>query len=145
MKLKYVLPLFLLFTFSMFGQVDKEKREQVKALKVSFLTTELNLTSDEAEKFWPVYNSYEQKFFALKHGKMRPLIKRIDAVANMTDKEALNYLDQLQEIEKELFDVRQKLVTDLKPILSPVKILKLKKAEDDFNKKLLSKYKDGKK
>lgn len=60
----------------------------------------------------------------------------------MTDKEALALINQMEDYENELFQNRRKLVSSLKTILSPVKILKLKKAEDDFNRKLLRQYKD---
>ncbi len=144
--MKLFVPLLLLFTISMFGQKDdhKEKREQIKALKVSFLTTELSLTADESEKFWPVYNVYEEKQWQIRHDKMRPIFKKIEETGldKMSEKEAAGYLDKLQAAEQELLTLRNKLVTDLKPIIGAVKILKLKKAEDDFNRKLLEKYKD---
>lgn len=148
MKIKIILPLLLLFSLAGFSQGShKEKREQIKALKVSFITTELALTSDQSAKFWPIYNAYEEKQFQIRHGKMRPLIKKIDEVGidKMTEKEALTYLNQLAEADEELFNLRRKLVTDLKPVIGPVKVLKLKKSEDDFDKKLLSKYKGKKK
>ena len=147
MKMKYILQFILLFSLTAFGQGHKEKREQVQALKVSYFTTELNLSSDEAAKFWPVYNAYEEKYFSVRHNKMRGLIKKIDetGIDKLSEKEADAYLNQFEDADAELFSLRKKLVTDLKPILSSVKILKLKKAEDDFNKKLLSKYKGKKK
>ncbi|OYQ41527.1 sensor of ECF-type sigma factor [Flavobacterium cyanobacteriorum] len=144
MKIKILLPLLCLLSITATAQDGKEKREQVKALKVSFFTLQLNLTSDEAAKFWPVYNAYEEKVYSLRHNRLRPLIKSIDqtGVDKVSEKEALAYVDQIQDIEREIFNARQKLVTDLKPIIGPIKLLKLKKAEDDFNKKLLSKYKE---
>lgn len=148
MKMKLLLPLLLLFSISMFGQKDKkEKHEQIKALKVSFLTTELNLTPEESEKFWPVYNAYDEKQFQIRHDKMRPIIRKIDEVGldKMTEKEAAGYLEKLQAADEELFNLRNKLVADLKPIIGSAKLLKLKKSEDDFNKMLLEKYKDKKK
>jgi len=149
MKIKFLLPLLLLFSGMAFSQGGdhKEKKEQVKALKVSFITTELNLTSEQSAKFWPVYNAFEEKQWQIRHDKMRPLIKKIDEIGidKMSEKEALNYLNQLQDADEELFNLRKKLVADLKPIIGAVKVLKLKKAEDDFNKKLLNKYKGKKK
>jgi hypothetical protein len=35
------------------------KTEKVQALKIAFITQKLELTSDEAQRFWPVYNRYE--------------------------------------------------------------------------------------
>ncbi len=142
MKTKFLLPLLLLFSYTVHSQGFKEKREQIKALKVSFITTELNLTSDEAAKFWPVYNAFEEKEFEIKHSKIRKLVKLLDekGIDGMSDKDALTYLNQLQAADEELFLLKQKLVADLKPIIGAVKILKLKKAENDFDRKLLEKY-----
>lgn len=147
MKIKFILPLLLLFSVTLFAQGKKEKREQIKALKVSYITTQLDLTSEQSAKFWPVYNEFEQKQYQIRHDKMRPLIKKIDEVGidKMSEKEALNYLNQLEDADEELFTLRKKLAAELKAIIGPVKVLKLKKAEDDFNKQMLSKYKGKKK
>jgi hypothetical protein len=144
MKIKFLLPLLLLFTLTAFSQGGKdEKREQIKALKVSFLTTELNLTSEESVKFWPVYNAFEEKQYDIRHNKMKPIIMKIKKAGDkLTEKEAAGYLNQLGDADEELYNLRKKLVADLKPIIGSVKTLKLKKAEDDFNRKLLDKYKD---
>ena len=41
------------------GQDGSSKREKVQALKIAFITQKLELTSEEAQKFWPVYNRYD--------------------------------------------------------------------------------------
>jgi hypothetical protein len=145
---KQLVPLlFLMCCLTGYAQKDKDKHEQIKALKVSFFTTELNLSTDEAAKFWPVYNAYDEKQFKLRHDVMRGLIKKIDEVGldKMSDKEAEGYLNKLEAADKELFNLKAKLSDDLKPIIGAAKILKLKKAEEDFKKKLLEQYKDKKK
>lgn len=147
MKMKILLPLLLFVSFAGFAQDDhKEKKEQIKALKVSFLTTELSLTAEESEKFWPVYNAFEEKQYKIRHDKMRPIKKKIDEVGldKMSEKDAAALLEKLEAADEELFNLRKKLVADLKPIIGSAKILKLKKAEDDFNKKLLEKFKEKK-
>ncbi|MGV3459424.1 MAG: sensor of ECF-type sigma factor [Flavobacterium sp.] len=141
--MRHLLLLLLLCTMTAFAQGNKEKREQIKALKVSYFTTELGLSGDEAAKFWPIYNAYEQKQFELRHNKMRPLLEKLKGnTDNLSDKEANAYLAEIQSNEEELLNIRKKLVSDLKPVIGPVKVLRLKKAEDDFNKKLLSKFKE---
>lgn len=147
MKIKFLLPLILLFTLSTSAQDHKEKKEQIKALKVSFLTTELSLTSEESAKFWPVYNAFEEKEYQVKRVKIRGIIKKMEEAGmdKISEKEANSYLNQLQEAEEELLDLRKKLIADLKPIIGSVKTLKLQKAEHDFNKKLLSKFKGKRK
>ncbi|MEN9570850.1 MAG: hypothetical protein RL172_2081 [Bacteroidota bacterium] len=38
-----------------------KNREDIEALKVAFISKELELTPEEAQKFWPVYNQYSKE------------------------------------------------------------------------------------
>jgi hypothetical protein len=145
MKTKNNLILILLLaSFSLVAQGKKmmEKKEEIDALKVAFITNKLALTTSEAEKFWPVYNAFEDKQFEIKHQKSLVFLKRMDeeALNKMSEKEAAAILDKMESSEEELFQMRKKLLINLKPILSQVKIIKLKKAMEEFNKKLLLQY-----
>ncbi|THF47445.1 sensor of ECF-type sigma factor [Flavobacterium supellecticarium] len=145
MTIKRILPfLLLLLSVTVFGQGFREKREQIKQLKVAFITTELGLTTEEATKFWPIYNNFDEKQFELRHKKMRVFQSNMDegAIDKMSEKEALVFLNQMENTEEELFNLKLKFIADLKTVISPTKILKLKKAEDDFNRKLLRQMKD---
>ncbi len=137
--------LFCLISFSFYAQADKmkEKREQIKTMKVGFLTTELELTSAEAEKFWPIYNAFEEKEFELKHLKMKTLIKKYrEGKEKMTEKEAANLLNQFENNDEELFVLHKKFIANLKGVLPAIKIIRLKKSEEDFNRKLLLQYRN---
>ncbi len=147
MKIKNILPLLLFLTsFSFFAQNGKidEKREKIKAFKVSFLTTELELTSTEAEKFWPIYNAYDDKQYELKYLKMKTYIRQLkdENLKNLSDKEASTLLSQIESTDKEIYQLRDKYMSSLKKVLPAKKILLLKKSEDDFNRKLLQQYRD---
>lgn len=147
MKIIKLLPiLFLFLSISFYAQGKKmtEKKEQIYALKVAFITNNLSLTASEAEKFWPIYNSFEDKQFDLKHQKSISLVKKMDdeTLSKMSDKEALLVLTKIEASEEELFQLRKKLIINLKSVISPVKIIKLKKAEEEFNKKLLQQYRN---
>jgi Spy/CpxP family protein refolding chaperone len=146
-NIKKFIAITMLFCISAsFAQGDrhKEKMEQVKSLKVAFITNELNLTSDEATKFWPLYNAFEDKQRELRKQKIGRYVDRRDnaELDKMTDKEAAALLSQMEDNEEELYQLRKKFVTSLKGVLPAVKIIKLKKAEDDFNRKLLQQYKN---
>ena len=120
------------------------KREKIKSLKVAYITTELSLTSDEATKFWPVFNTFEAKQQEIRSQKTKSFINRMsdEDLDKMTDKDASSLLSQLESTEDELFQNRKKLIANLKSILPAIKILKLKRAEDNFAKKLLQQYKN---
>jgi Spy/CpxP family protein refolding chaperone len=122
----------------------KEKKEQIKALKTSFLTTELDLTSKEAEKFWPLYNTFDDQQFELRHQKMRVFMRRMNdtALDKITEKEASVFLSQMENAEEELFLLRKKFNSSLKEVLPSIKIIKLRKSEEAFNRKLLQQYRN---
>jgi len=128
------------------GTFIRKKKEQIKSLKVAFLTSELSLTSEEAAKFWPLYNAYEDKQHDIKKQKLKGYIDRMDdeSLDKLSDKEAANMLSQMESSEDELYQAKKKFVASLKGVISPLKILKLKKAEENFNRKLLQQYRDRK-
>ena len=54
-----VLALFSLTRTVVFAHHEGDWQEKMRAERVAFLTTAMELTPAEAEKFWPVYNSME--------------------------------------------------------------------------------------
>lgn len=142
---KLLLIILFLFSIHSFSQPkDKEKREKIRSLKVGFLTTELSLTPDEAAVFWPLYNAFDNKQNEIRSKKTKSLIDKMDneAFAKMNEKEAFALLAQSESYDEDLFQNRRKFISSLKGVISPIKIIKLKKAEDNFNKKLLQQYRD---
>lgn len=147
MNIRKSLPLlFLLVSFNFYAQGEsmKEKKEKIKELKVALFTTELDLTTGEAEKFWPLYNTFDDKQFELRHQKMRAFMKRMNngSLDRITEKEANIFLIQMEDTEEELFLLRKKFTQHLRRILPSLKIIKLRKAEENFNRKLLQQYRN---
>jgi Spy/CpxP family protein refolding chaperone len=147
MNIKKLLPILLLlvsFNFYAQGESMKDKKEQIKALKAAFFTTELDLTTNEAERFWPIYNTFDDKQFELRHQKMKTYMRRMSdgSLDKITEKEANTFLAQIEDTEEELFLLRKKFMQNVRTILPAVKIVKLKKAEEDFNRKLLQQYRN---
>ena len=145
MKTKILFPIiFLLVTSLSFSQGFKEKREKVKALKVAYITEQLELTTDEAQKFWPIYNAFDENQAELRHEKMRSILDRFKPgnVEKLSEKDASNSLAQMEKIEEDLFNLKKKFIKDLQSVISAKKIIKLKKAEEDFNRELLKQMRE---
>jgi|SRR5690606_11244262 len=53
-------------TVSIAQESRAERFERIEAEKIAFITKELNLTPSEAQKFFPVYNQYQQEIYKLK-------------------------------------------------------------------------------
>jgi Spy/CpxP family protein refolding chaperone len=150
MKIKNILSLLIAFislnAVAQDGPFIRKKKEQIKSLKVAFITSELALTPDEAAKFWPLYNAYEEKQQEIKRQKLKGYLDRMDddSFDKLTDKEASAMLAQIENSEDELHQARKKFVANLKGVIPSLKILKLKKAEENFNRKLLQQYRERK-
>ena len=126
------------------GPFIRKKKEQIKALKVAFITDELSLTPDEAAKFWPLFNAFEEKQQEIR--KQKGSLNRMDdeSFDELSEKEATTMLAKMESTEDELHQAKKKFIASLKGVISPIKILKLKKAEENFNRKLLQQYRDKK-
>jgi hypothetical protein len=148
-KIHYITVIVFLLSVASFAQPGSrmkerfsQKKEQVKSLKVAFITNELSLTPDESAKFWPLYNAYEDKQHEIRKTKFKKTDN--DALDQLSEKEASSILTQLENTDEELYLTKKKFITSLKGVLPSVKILKLKKAEEDFSRKLLQQYRNKK-
>lgn len=95
MKKISLLTLFLLnINYFCFSQVQNRKNN-IEAIQIAYLTRELSLSSDEAQKFWPIYNEYRDELLAVRK--------------EVRDDEIL--------FEEKVVNIRKKYKTDFKKVL----------------------------
>lgn len=139
MKTKiYSLLILLLFTSLGFSQGFRDKKEKIKALKIAFISQKLSLTTEQAEKFWPIYNKYEDKIVALKETQLKQRFQKKE----LTDEEALKQIEEAEAAEVEIMSLKKKMRAELIPVIGADKVVELQKIEHEFHKKLLEKLKD---
>ena len=133
------------FTFAQ-NERFKNKKDQIKTLKIGYITNELDLTADEAVKFWPLFNAFEDRQQEIRQQKLKNYLTRLDneTISDFSEKEAQTLLNQIETSEEDLFQLRKKFIVSLKNVLPAIKILKLKKAETQFSKRLLQQYRNHK-
>ena len=144
MKRILLITLFILMT-SMQVFAQNERGGRFKALKTAFITNALDLSSKEAEKFWPIYNEYDKTIHLVKTQKTRQLTREILAaggIDNLSNDEASNITQQFIKIEFDVANAKRELLRKLSPVIPAKKIIKLFKAEQDFNKELLKKLRE---
>jgi hypothetical protein len=138
--MKKLIIALLLTTISI--QAQEGGREKIKAFKVAYITEKLSLTASEAEKFWPVYNAYDDKMRDLRKQERNILSGKLSAgIDAMSDADANKLLDEFLEIKSKELEYTKELVQNLKASLSPKKIIKLHKTEEEFKRKLLERIK----
>ena len=136
-KVISVIAIAMLFSVAAFAQKDKDKtkkdeswREKVRAEQVAHITSDLNLTEAEAQKFWPVYNDVQAKrreAYKASFEAMKNLREKMDAGADVS-KELDTYLDTKKDIEE--FD--RNAVKEYKKVLPTEKVAKLILSEERF-------------
>ncbi|HLT49701.1 MAG TPA: hypothetical protein VKZ90_04560 [Aequorivita sp.] len=140
--MKKLIFIFLLASIAM--QAQDGKHEKIKALKTAYITEKLSLTSNEAEKFWPIYNKYDDKFHALRKKEKSEIYQKLrDGLDKMNDTEANALIDTSLSLESEQLELRKQMIAELRGIISSKKIIILKKTEDDFKRELLDRYRNG--
>jgi hypothetical protein len=140
MKKLVILFLFMAATV----QAQDGKHEKIKALKTAYITEALALTPTEAEKFWPIYNSYHEKFHALRVKERTEIFEKLrNGLGDLTDAEANELIDKNLAIESGELDLRRQMTAELRKVISPKKIISLKKAEDDFKRELFERYRQS--
>lgn len=116
-----------------------QKFEKVKALKTAFITDRLDLSSDEAEKFWPVYNQYEKELHQLQVVERMAILDQIaekGGVSKMTEKESADLLQKILDLNEKINLKEKNKYLALKKVISSQKILKLIKVEESFKREL---------
>jgi hypothetical protein len=110
-----ILSLTVLFANSQDQRLQRENRlaeiKKIQAMEMAFITKELNLSPNEAQKFWPVFNQYRNE------------LKSVVAEKKMGD--------QLEKQQKTL-DIRKKYRDDFSKVISQERANKVFETEGEF-------------
>ncbi|WP_123846536.1 hypothetical protein [Chitinophaga lutea] len=123
-------------------QNDASKQDKIKALEVAYIARELDLTPEEAQKFWPLYNKYSKEIHDLirERKKKSQELKgkpRTDDVADATLDKELNY-------ERKLLDIKTRYREEFGKVLPARKVGNLYRAEREFRGMMIRQLKERK-
>ncbi|HNP17088.1 MAG TPA: hypothetical protein PKL31_01535 [Fulvivirga sp.] len=134
MKILNLTIILLLGAQFAFGQNDGAK-QKIENAKIAIISERLNLTPEQAQQFWPLYNEFLDKRRALRQDYDNARAKiDLDKASEKERKELIDYGMKLKErsltLEKQYSD---RMLT----VISAKQIMELRQAEDDFKKMLL--------
>lgn len=119
--------------------------EKLNNYKIGFFTKKLNLTSVEAEKFWPVYNEYQSQKNIIQ-------LEKLKLNRNFNQNESSMSDSQLEEMGDKFVDcfVRESTLAvafhkKLKEVLSPSKVIMYYQAENQYKLQLLNELQTARK
>ena len=116
------------------------KRDKIEALRVSFISSKVTLTNQEAQLFWPLYNEYNDKQDNIKKSFRQQFIKDVD-FNTLTDKEAEAYLIAELVVKQKEYELSKEYYEKFKKVLPIKKIALIRRAEEDFKKELIKNIK----
>lgn len=145
------LKLFMVMAFTAVAMVAKaqpgdragNRSERMETMKIGFLTQQLHLTSDEAKRFWPVYNQYQDELQALRKNRKDDRQDAKVNFANMSDKEAEKVVDDEIAFRQNELDILKKYHAQFKQVLPIKKVALLYRSEEAFKRELLQRLRDG--
>lgn len=107
---------FLGLGLGVFAQDEQPKNDggRIEALKIAFITKKLNLSTEEAQKFWPIYNKY------------------MDEVRKAHQDAKANKEPEIQREEK-LLSIRKRYNDEFGKAISTDKVNSFFRVEKEFN------------
>lgn len=109
----------------------QDRRDRLETLRIGYITEELNLSSEEAQQFWPVYNEYESKMQEIR--SERPP----RSGENISESEAKAWIESSLQQESALNEMRKDYVAKLLEVIPAVKVVRLFEAERKFKLEMI--------
>jgi hypothetical protein len=93
-----------------------------RAQRKATVGSNMNLTADEASKFWPVYDAYEKSMDSIEDRHVKELKEFAASYNNFTDADAKRKLDEVMAIQQARLDVQKEFVPQFRAVISQVKV-----------------------
>ena len=142
MKTWILLTMMVLVGFASLAQDDPGRREiveeRIKAQRAAFITQQLNLSAQEAEKFWPLYNEFKEKEKDLRDKYGPPMRARQD----IDEKEAEKMIEDQFKLEGEILELRKDYTDKFLSALPASKVARLPMAEKAFHGEMLKQLRE---
>lgn len=111
-----------------------EKWKQIESIKIGFFTKKLDLTTEESQKFWPIYNQYQHELFKIIKQRKEARVQN----ANNPDQT----IDDDFDYDTKILNHKKKYRIEFGKILPADKVKALYLAEKDFKEELIKQLKN---
>jgi hypothetical protein len=116
----------------------EDRRDEIESMKIAYLTRKLDLTPEEAQKFWPIFNQLKKA--RKDHSSHKQDLK--NDLSSVSDKEVEKMVDGEIIFRQQEVDIIKKYHPQFKQVLPIKKVAQLYSAEDEFKRELLEKIKE---
>jgi len=140
---------FIIMGSSSVNAQDKEKQEKarkmdraevekaLKARKIAYIAEYVELTPEEAEKFWPLYNQFENKRLEVTKDMFKHFERGHEKPMELSDENADRIIRDRFNEEQALLDLKVRYHEKFLDVLPASRVLMLYEAENNFKRRLL--------
>jgi hypothetical protein len=114
---------------------DPKAQEKIKNLRIAYLSEKLGLSTEQAEKFWPLYREYSERRREIRQ-KFVNARKEIDPNNPNPDKQK-EVIELGLRVKQQELDLEKDYSNRILKVISAQQMLALRKAEGDFNKLII--------
>ncbi len=119
----------------------KAKKEKIQQMKIAYITKELDLSTEESEKFWPVYNEMEKKIKDNRKEK-RELAKDLNTnLETLSEAEVKTKVVAIQQKDADELKLKIEYGEKIAGVIGYKKSVKLVSLERKFKQELLKEVK----
>jgi hypothetical protein len=102
-------------------EIVAQFRNDLMAKRADIMAKGLTLTADQAAKFWPLFENFEKEQDAVVKEQIEATEQFASHYQELTDKDALTYVNALLERDQKMHDLRVKWLAKFQTVL-PAKI-----------------------
>ena len=135
---------FFIFVNLGFGQspnLKQQKRDEIQAQRVAFITQKVKLTTKEAQVFWPLYNEYQEQKNAIALQRRNVMGEIKTGFSDLSDDEFEKLGDKFVQLNVKQAKLNSEYHDKFKTIISSKKVMLLYQAENQFKQYLLKQIK----
>lgn len=116
---------------------DKEKLE---AARVAFITNRLDLKPEQAEKFWPIFNQYNEE-----RTKMMDKVSSLnrESMQEITEARAKEIIQKRFSIQQQLLDREKNFMEEITKVISLQQAIKLGGVNREFTRQVYQRNRGG--
>lgn len=134
---------FPLIIFSQDTASLNERYKKMQSRKIAFICDKIELSPNQSESFWPIYNMYSSELRLIMRNKKKIQRDYMLNKLSMDDIELGSIIDSLFNLDQEYLNLKIKYVTKFAEIISNKQMFELYEAEEGFKKELLRRIKKG--
>ncbi len=120
--------------FGVFGQ-SPETLKKIEAAKIALITERLELSPEQAEKFWPIYREYGQRRKEIR--KDFDLARKTFDPNKASEEENKKMLDMANQVKDRQLKLERDYADRMSKVITSRQINNLRKAENDFKEMLI--------